>query len=107
MLPRWRKLVQILKVGACLLHMMHIQHIHSSIMSKLSVQRVCQVPECRDCTSIGENLSLLAAALSPVDREQWREAGLLARAYTVLKVGSYSSYTYIQYLHLHTVSTYL
>ena len=62
-------------------------------MSKLSVQRVCQVPECRDCTSIGENLSLLAAALSPVDREQWREAGLLARAYTVLKVGSYSIYT--------------
>ena len=53
------------------------------------------MPECRDCTSIGENLSLLAAALSPVDREQWREAGLLARAYTLLKVGIYSIYTYL------------
>ena len=76
-------------------------------MSKLSVQRVCQVPECRDCTSIGENLSLLAAALSPVDREQWREAGLLARAYTVLKVGSYSIYTCIQYLHISSIYIYI
>ena len=79
--------------------MMHIQ-IAYSLQHHVNIdciECVCQVPECRDCTSIGENLSLLAAALSPVDREQWREAGLLARAYTLLKVFSYSV-QYLQYL---------
>ena len=64
------------------------------------------MPECRDCTSIGENLSLLAAALSPVDREQWREAGLLARAYTLLKVDIYSIYSiYSNSIYKYTVFT--